>query len=245
MYLFAPNDRAGFDDWRPAVHDSLGLSLRTGRDERLWRPLANPRELQVSAFSDTSPRGFGLMQRQRAFADFQDLESRYERRPSAWIEPIGDWAEGAVHLVEIPSDREINDNIVAFWRPKEALRAKGEYLLNYRLHWCWSEPGAVPLATVGQTRCGLSWDQKNRQFVIDFTGDALKPFTPEKPPALDIACDKGRIVHANVQTNPDFGGWRVSIQHDSQGNKVVELRARLLGGEKPVSETWVYRWTPS
>ena len=136
---------------------SSGLLLWAGKGEQVWRPLANPRELQISVFSDSGPRGFGLMQRGRAFGDYQDLEAHYEKRPSLWVEPIGDWGEGAVELVEIPTDREINDNIVAFWRPHDPLKAKGEYILNYRLHWCWSVPAGTTLAEVAGTRCGLAW----------------------------------------------------------------------------------------
>ncbi len=103
MFFFDANDRIGVDDYRPAAHDSEGLSLWTGRNEQIWRPLANPRDLQFSAFVDTNPHGFGLLQRKRAFADYQDLEVSYEKRPSLWIEPIGDWGQGAVDLVEIPT----------------------------------------------------------------------------------------------------------------------------------------------
>jgi glucans biosynthesis protein len=244
MYLFGPNDRQGFDDWRAAVHDSTGLELRTGHDERIWRPLTNPRDLQISSFSDVSLRGYGLMQRARAFADYQDLESRYEKRPSVWVEPIGDWGEGVVMLIEIPSDKEVNDNMVGFWRPKEPLKAKGEYLLNYRLHWCWSEPGEIPLGQVMQTRCGLAMDGKHRQFIIDCVGPALKAWKGDAAPALDVGCDKGKIVNAHAEPNPDIDGWRISIEHDTQDNKVVELHARLMDGDKPLTETWVYRWTP-
>lgn len=245
MFLFGPNARRGFDDWREAVHDSGGLELHTGRDERIWRPLSDPRNLQISAFADTSPRGFGLMQRARAFTDYQDLEARYEKRPSLWAEPIGDWGEGVVELVEIPSDAEVNDNMVAFWRPKDPLKAKGEYLLNYRLHWCWATPGQLDLGRVMQTRCGLSADGAHRQFVIDFVGPALKAWKNETPPALDVGCDKGKIVNAVAIPNPDISGWRISIEQDPEANKVVELHARLLDGDKPLTETWIYRWTPS
>lgn len=244
MYLFDANDRTRFDDWRAAVHDSNGLQLHTGHDENIWRPLNNPRSLQISSFSDTGPRGFGLMQRKRAFVDYQDLESRFERRPSAWVEPIGDWGQGVVELVEIPSDREVNDNMVAFWRPHEPLRAKQEYLLNYRLHWCWAPPGVVRLAQTLQTRCGLAFDQKHRQFVIDFVGEALKPLTADMPPVLDVGADKGKIVNVTAQPNPDISGWRVSIELDPEDNKLVELHARLLQGDQPLTETWIYRWTP-
>ena len=243
MFLFAPSDRQGFDDWREAVHDSNGLEMRTGRDERLWRPIANPRELQVSVFADTSPRGFGFMQRARKFEDYQDLEAHYEKRPALWVEPIGDWGPGAVQLVEIPSDKEVNDNVVGFWRPKDALKAKGEYLLNYRLHWCWAAPGGVKIGRVMQTRCGLSLDGKHRQFVIDFVGPALKEWKGD-PPALDVGCDKGKIINAVTEPNPHVDGWRISIEHDPAGEKVVELHARLMDADKPLTETWVYRWTP-
>jgi periplasmic glucans biosynthesis protein len=243
MYLFDANDRVRFDDWRAAVHDSNGLQIRTGHDEAIWRPLTNPRELQISAFQDSSPRGYGLAQRQRTFVDYQDLESRYEKRPTAWVEPIGDWGQGVVELVEIPSDREVNDNMVAFWRPHDLLRAKGEYLLNYRLHWCWAPPGEVKLAQTLQTRCGLSFNQKHRQFVIDFVGDSLKELKPDSAPALDVGCDKGKIISAVTEPNPDVSGWRISIELDTQDNKLVELHARLMQNDRPLTETWVYRWT--
>ena len=243
MFLFDVNDHTRFDDWRAAVHDSNGLQLRTGHDEALWRPLTNPRDLQISSFEDTSPRGFGLVQRERAFAGYQDLEARYEKRPSLWVEPIGDWGQGVVELVEIPSDREVNDNMVAFWRPHDPLRAKGEHLLNYRLHWCWAPPGEVTLSQVTQTRTGKSWDQKHRQFVIDFVGDAVKALKAETQPTLDVGSDKGKILNAVAQPNPDISGWRISIELDPQDNKVVELHARLMNGDQPLTETWVYRWT--
>lgn len=243
MFLFDANDRTRFDDWRAAVHDSDGLQLHTGHDENIWRPLTNPRDLQISSFSDQGPRGFGLMQRKRTFVDYQDLESRFEKRPAAWVEPIGDWGQGVVELVEIPSAREVNDNMVAFWRPHEPLRAKQEYLLNYRLHWCWAAPGVVKLAQTLQTRCGLSFDQKHRQFVIDFVGEALKLLTPDRPPTLDVGTDKGKIVNAVAQSNPDISGWRVSIELDPEDNKLLELHARLMQGDQPLTETWIYRWT--
>ena len=245
MFFFGVNDRVGIDDYREAVHDSDGLQLRTGQNEWIWRPLANPHELQISDFSDISPRGFGLMQRARAFVDYQDLEANYQKRPALWVEPIGDWGQGVVELVEIPTDREVNDNIVGFWRPHDPLKAKQEYTLNYRLHWCWAAPADVPLSAVMQTRTGLSWDTKHRQFVIDFVGPAMQAWQNKSPPGLDVGCDKGKIVHAVAERNPNIDGWRISIEHDPQGNKVVELHARLMDGQKPLSENWIYRWTPS
>ena len=243
MFLFDANDRTRVDDYRSAVHDSAGLLIWNGKGEQIWRPLANPRELQISAFSDSGTRGFGLLQRARNFSDYQDLEAHYEKRPSLWVEPIGDWGQGIVELVEIPSNREVNDNIVAFWRPHDPLKAKGEYILNYRLHWCWAPPSASLLANVVDTRCGLSWDQKNRQFVIDFAGGALKGRHADAPPTIDIGASKGSIENPVVEPNPATGGLRLSFQLATGSDKLIEMHARLMDGETPLTETWIYRWT--
>jgi glucans biosynthesis protein len=243
MFFFDANNRAGFDDYRAAVHDSDGLGMLSGQGERILRALDNPKTLQISSFQDASPRGFGLAQRERDFLNYQDLEAVYEKRPSLWVEPIGDWGQGAVMLVEIPSDREVNDNIVGFWRPKDKFVAKGEYFLSYRLHWCW-EPAEDPaLAQITQTRCGLSFDQKNRQFVVDFAGGVLKGRAAKAPPNFELHADKGQIQNATLQPMPGADAWRLSFQLATGGEKVIELRARLLDGEHPVSETWTYRWT--
>lgn len=245
MFFFDADDRDGIDDWRAAVHDSDSLVLRTGHDERILRPLSNPRTLQISTFSDSGPRGYGLTQRRRDFADYQDLEGRYERRPSLWVEPVGDWGQGVVELVEIPSGQESNDNIVAFWRPHDPLKAKSEVKLAYRLFWGASEPEPGPVARVVQTRSGASADGKHRQFIIDFVGAPLDPFTAQSPPALDVGTDKGKIVSVVAEPNPDIKGWRISIELDTEGQPVVEMHARLMRDNTPLSETWIARWTPS
>jgi periplasmic glucans biosynthesis protein len=243
MFFFGPNSHVRSDDWRAAVHDSGGLALRTGQDQHIWRPLLNPRDLQISAFSDVSPRGFGLMQSPREFLYYQDLEARYEKRPSVWVEPLGNWGQGIVELVEIPSDKEVNDNIVAFWRPHDPLKAKSEFKLSYRLHWCWSQPNPGPVAHVVQTRAGLASNGTDRQFVIDFAGIPLDAWQGQQPPGLDVGTDKGKIISAVAEPNPEMRGWRVSIQFATNKQKVVELHARMMDGDKPLTETWIGRWT--
>ena len=241
MFFFDFNDRQNVDDYRPAVHDSDGLAIRNGRGEDIWRPLNNPRDLQVSIFGDTNPRGFGLLQRQRDFRTYQDLESRYEKRPSLWIEPIGDWGDGAVQLVEIPTKEEIHDNIVAFWRPKDPLKQKGEYSFTYRLHWGAEKPGMPPLARVVKTRIGAGPDN-SRLFVLDVIGDKLKGAKVESAKA-NLTADKGKISNVVIQLNPETGGWRLSFRLAAGKEPVVELRGQLMDGDAPLSEVWVYRWT--
>ena len=236
MFFFDANDRARANDWRPAVHDSDGLLMATGHGETLWRALANPHSLQVSSFTDRSPRGYGLMQRKRAFGDYEDLESRYEIRPGCWVEPVGDWGEGAVVLVEIPTDRETNDNIVAFWRPKQVLQRKLAYNFVYRLHWSAGPPLKTP-APVTATMAGpLTGNLRN--FVLNIGG--LKQ---DLKPRLDVTSDKGKLSNMVAQPDPEQGGWRISFELDPGGETVVELHGRLMQGDTPVSETWLYRWT--
>lgn len=241
MFLFGPNDRDGIDDFRPAVGDAQGLAMINGNGERIWRPLSNPNRLQISSFADTNMRGFGLMQRQRSFFDYQDLEARYEKRPSVWVEPIGDWGEGAVHLVEIPTKEEVHDNIVAFWRPKDALRKGDEYFYTYRLHWCWDTPDRSPLARFGATRAGGAAER--RLFVLDVVGEQLKDISVDglNP---SVSANGGAVSDVVLQPNPEIGGLRLSFAFEPRGAEVAELRALVTRGEERLSETWVYRWTP-
>ena len=243
MFYFDANDRVGIDDYRRAVHDSDGLMMLTGRGEELWRPLANPRKLQISSFVDSSPRGFGLTQRKRALADYMDLEARYERRPSLWVEPIGNWGDGVVQLLEIPTKDEVHDNIVAFWRPKEPLRAKSEVNYTYRLHWANLPPLAKDLARFHHTRCGEGTAPGARLFVLDVAGERLKALAPDTQPRLELSADKGRVRNAVVRPAPELGGWRLSFELATDRIDMAELRAQLFNGDTPLTEAWIYRWT--
>ena len=244
MFFFGPQDRDGTSDYRPAVHDSDGLLLRNGAGQQLWRPLSNPRELQVSGFQDATPRGFGLLQRARDFADFQDLEAQYHRRPGLWMEPLEDWGQGEVQLLEIPTRSEIHDNIAAAWRPRQGLQAGSPRAFGYRLHWLSAEPaGAGPLLGFMATRIaaanGASGEQRRRRrFVLDTTA-ATRPTMPEPR----ITLSGGTVHNAVVQPNPQTGGLRLSFELDPGGESLIEMTARLVSQEQPISETWVYRWT--
>lgn len=241
MFFFGPNDRKDVDDFRPAVHDSDGLAIQNGRGEQLWRPLSNPRDLQISTFSDLNPRGFGLMQRQRNFYAYQDLESRFERRPSLWAEPIGDWGEGSVQLLEIPTKEEVHDNIASFWQPKSPLQAKREHTFTYRLHWGSSLPRRDELAMFSRTSVGAKGDQ-TRIFVLDLVGEKLKTVDPKVVRAV-VSAAKAEVHNIVTQPNPETGGWRLSFELSTKGTP-IELRASLLQNDEALSEVWVYRWTP-
>jgi glucans biosynthesis protein len=163
MFHHGENQRTPGDDFRPEVHDSDGLSIHTGSDEWIWRPLVNPRRLLVTSFALTDPRGFGLSQRDRSFSSYEDLEARYELRPSVWVEPIGRWGTGRVELVQLPTPDETNDNIVAYWVPETGPRPGQPYEIRYRLLWQKVAERRSPLAWSADTTRPWPWAAGGRR----------------------------------------------------------------------------------
>lgn len=241
MFLYDSTDRTRFDDFRPAVHDSDGLMIWNGAGEVLWRPLANPRTLQVSSFVDKAPRGFGLMQRSRKLSDFADLEALYHRRPCLWVEPQGDWGEGAVTLVEIPADQEIYDNIVAYWRPRDPMQPGQRLDLAYRLTWGASAPLATGLPRVVDTASGAR-QSGGRIVTVEFEDHPLFEGGPDTLDAR-ISSPHAEISPGVIQRNPETGGMRLAFSFDAGDRTMAELRAQLRRNGEPASEVWLYRWT--
>lgn len=245
MYYFDANDRQHIDDWRPAAHDSDALQIWTGSGQQLYRPLINPTDLQFSAFNDAGPYGYGLMQRKHKFSDYEDLALHYEKRPSLWIEPVGNWGEGAVDLVEIPSPSEVNDNIVSFWRPKSPLKAGQSYNFTYRMYWGWDTPWPTRMTRIAATRIGGIVDHPEaRLFVIDFIGELFHTLPADTAYHFNPQSSAGQIQHINVMPNPETHGVRVFFELVPGDAKMCELHGQLMIDQGPISETWLYRWTP-
>ncbi|WP_245819060.1 glucan biosynthesis protein [Marivita hallyeonensis] len=240
MFQFDETNRDRFSDFRPAVHDNDGLLILNGAGETIWRPLANPRTLQISAFRDDNPRGFGLMQRARAFSDFADLSALYHRRPGAWITPGEDWGPGAVTLVEIPTDREIYDNIVCYWRPDGGLTKGQEHRLSYGLSW-GSESDFGAGLRVLNTRIGDAFED-GIIVAIDFSDG---PGVPNDLSRLEklIRSSTGEVSAGVVQRNPETNGPRLAFKFHPGDATLIEFRAQLRLNGQPLSETWLYRWT--
>jgi glucans biosynthesis protein len=239
MFLFDETNRGHLDDYRPEVHDSDGLAITSDTGEHVFRQLANPTKLQVSTFTTHPPQGFGLVQRSRDQSDFQDFDDMYERRPSAWVEPKSDWGPGAVELVEIPSGRESNDNIVAFWRPAQGLTAGHPAEFAYKLTWLTVPTLPKGLGAVVATRSGASLDGKHRVFVLDIVGagestEGLK---------VDLGASAGKVSNVALVSNGALHGLRASFEVDPNGADLMELRLRVMRGDQPATETWLYRWT--
>ena len=241
MFLLGPANRRIQGDFRPAIHDSEGLAILNGQGERIWRPLTNPKKLQASAFVDKDPKGFGLSQRDRAFANFEDLEARYERRPTLWIEPKNGWGEGYIELIEIPADEEIHDNIVVYWKPAKELEAGKPYSYAYKMYWADAVPVAWSGARVSKTRVGSSKKPDTKLFVIDFDGPAVKDIR-ELPVAV-ISASTGTIANVVTQRHPDIAGLRVTFELNTASAELIELRLALKANDQAISETWIYRWT--
>lgn len=241
MFLFGANQPSKVLNYRRELHDSSGLSIHAGNGEWIWRPLNNPKHLSVSNFSVENPRGFGLLQRGRNFSQYEDLDDNYDKRPSAWIEPQGDWGKGSVDLVEIPTADETNDNIVAFWSPAE-LPKPGESLdIAYRLHWTLNDaPFHSPdSAWVKQTlRSTGDVKQSNliRQpdgsvaYLVDFEGPSLKALKPDAAVRSQVSVgENGEVVENSVRYNPHTKGWRLTLRLKiKDAGKPTEMRAALV-----------------
>jgi glucans biosynthesis protein len=252
MFFYGENQNRTTIDYRPEVHSSDGLLIHNGADEWLWRPLRNPEALAVSDFVDNNVRGFGLMQRDRNFDHYQDLATFSQNRPSYWIEPLGDWGEGMVELVEIPTPDESNENILAYWTPKQGLKANESRTFSYRLHAVTtvgsddSYPGGRVVATYQKklNPPDVPDDEKNiRRFMVDFSGGDLGYYlkTPNLVEAA-VTASAGEIVARRVEPHPGIGGFRAVFDIKPKENTVADLRVYLRARGQALTETWLLPW---
>lgn len=255
MFFSGENAAARAGDYRPEIHDSDGLSIKAANGEWIWRPLINPRRLLVTAFALRDPAGFGLMQRDRSFASYQDPEQRREQRPSVWVEPDAGWGSGRVELVQLPTPDEFNNNIVAYWVPEAAPVPGRGYDFGYRVSW---QTGAAPRplqAWVAQTRSGSERADSPPDEValrIDFV-DPLAAVQPAGVPVRAVvwADANGELLEARLAANRAIDGWRATLRlRRRDAAKPVELRLHLAGregaegAERQRSETWSYVLPP-
>lgn len=245
MFLFGENTWQPPIDYRPEVHDSDGLLIAQKSGEWLWRPLDNPARLRVSAFQSDTLAGFGLLQRDREFDHYQDLETHAERRPGVWIEPRGDWGPGHVELVEIPTDEEIHDNIVAFWVATTPATPEEPVEVAYRMVWHLDSPRRPPGGRAIATRRGRGSSDGAQRVVVDFAGKELARFAADTviQGVVDLRSADGgtvRLLEQQVLKNPATQGWRLTFQFVPEDSGPVEMRAFLRHGTDVLTETWTY-----
>ncbi|MDX1270115.1 MAG: glucan biosynthesis protein, partial [Oceanisphaera sp.] len=248
MFMFNTTNRARFDDFRNAVHDSDGLQILQANGEQIWRPLANPAHWQVSSFEtadSATPVGFGLLQRRQGFEQFNDNEARYDKRPSLWVEPLGDWGQGHVELLEIPTDGEYHDNIVAYWQPADGFKTGETYRYQYRLHWGDGSPVAPDQGRVMNTASGTALGSSDRVFVIDYSSGQALPNPADNPGAVRInaSTSAGQITDVSGTLVEGTGHYQAYVKFDPGEADLAELRVALEVDGQPWGETWLYRWT--
>lgn len=242
MYLFGELDRSDRPDYRRAVHDSVGLSMLTGQNESVWRPLNNPLDLQVSSFVDKSPKGFGLAQRDRTLESFEDIQVAYQDRPSAWVTPRGDWGEGHVVLVEIPTPSEANDNIVAYWRPQRPLQPHVPHSFAYQLSWPDDTPLPAKTGRVTRSAFGLKLGTSTPEMVIDYTGLPVEiDAEAMKQIVIDTSFSAATLVEVVIQPLGE-NGLRVFVAFDPNDARMSEIRIQPKYKGAALGETWLFRW---
>jgi glucans biosynthesis protein len=248
MFFYGEDHTRMIDDFRPEVHDSDGLMLQTSTGEWLWRPLVNRKELTISSFMDNNPRGFGLMQRDLDFTNYQDLEAAYHKRSSVWVQPLSDWGAGRFDLVEIPSDQEINDNIVAYWVPEQPVKAGQKLEFSYVINAILDSSSWPPAGRVEATRIGgashaaQQQPEDGRLVVIDFNHGELPLLSEEQPVKAIVSVTSGKLSEPVVQKNQITQGWRVFFYFYPDDDQPAEFRAFLKLYDSVLTETWNYLW---
>jgi glucans biosynthesis protein len=247
MFFHGENSTLPVEDFRPEVHDSDGILLQGSTGEWLWRPLDNRERLQVSSFDLPDPKGFGLIERDRNFDHYQDLEARFDLRPSGWVVPGAAWGGGRIELVEIPTDEDVNDNVVAYWVPERPMAPGAPTEFSYTVWWYSDDPERPPGGRVEATRIdrrGDSW-----RFVIDFDGKQLEALPSETvlQGVVTIGAgtgQEGELVEQRVEKNPVTGGFRLVFRVRPSRGDPLPLRAFLQRGDGALTETWSYLLTP-
>ena len=251
MFWFSETMKGTATDWRPEIHDSDGLAIWNGKGEHIWRPLNDPATVNISAFEDENPRGFGLMQRDKTYDHYLDAVY-YEKRPCGWVEPLGQWGKGSVQLVEIQTDNEIYDNVIAMWVPATPTQAGQVLTFAYRLLWRDTDPFPGDLALCVATRLGAGAVQGAprskvlRKFTIEFRGENLKALDEGEVPEAVLTASRGTFSHQYTEISPDGDRalWRTQFDLDPQGSEPLEMRCFLRFNGKPLTETWAYHYTP-
>ncbi|WP_313314851.1 glucan biosynthesis protein G [Pulveribacter sp.] len=252
MFFFGENQPHP-GDFRPEVHDSDGLMVAAANGEWLWRPLQNPRTLSVTSFALRDPQGFGLMQRDRQWSSYEDVEARYERRPSAWVRPLNAWGPGRVELVQLPTPDETHDNVVAYWVPEQRPQPGQALEFDYEILWQGDTQQRPPGSWVTQTRRGMGYTRQSPeqlrgqvQYVLDFTGPALQALPAGAQLKARVSSDaNGRVLESLAYPNPATGGWRMTLRVQRlDASQPVELRAFLQHDNDAVSETWTHILLP-
>lgn len=245
MFWYGENTDRPAATMRPEVHDSDGWWVETAEAGRIWRPLQQVDTPLVTEVATQGLRRFGLIQRDRAFAHYQDLEAHYHQRPSVWVEPLTGWGSGRVRLSELPTKDEYADNVVAYWRPDAPIVPGQAVEFSYRLVWTDRVPPKASMpGRVIATRSELTPDG-NRRFWIDFNGETMPDWEPDEFGAEVVPGAGVEVRHQALERLPEGGGWRViAVVNVADTTELASLHCALRRGSETVSETWSLTWRP-
>jgi glucans biosynthesis protein len=223
MYLYGENAANHFGNFHPEIHDSDGVLINTSKGDWLWRPLGQAPLFQIYKFNDENPKGFGLLQRDRDFQHYQDLDLKYNVRPSAWVTPHGNWGKGSIVLAVRPSNDPNTDNIVLFWHPDRVPKAGDRMDIDYTIDFYMNDANRPPLAYNKDTLiinpappptpplngpAALASQKENSppvpasnpggttpvQFLVDFVGNGIENIPATEPPRLYLHFDPPETV---------------------------------------------------
>ncbi|MEM9445000.1 MAG: glucan biosynthesis protein [Verrucomicrobiota bacterium] len=250
MFYFGENTIDKPADWRPEVHDSDGLLIHES-NSWIWRPLSNPAQPVVNQFKVKELHGFGLMQRDRLFKNYEDLEAEYHHRPSAWVTPGEVWPEGSVILYTFPTTNEIVDNVNAFWTPEQAPASKKPYRIQYTVEMRKTDPES-DLARILDTHIGSkTLEEETTSFVIDIERISQGSAINISSYTVDFEASGATVITTpRIIFNEPENCFRVLIDlkspkiEDSSKLNGFDLALKLKKDAKPYSETWSYTWTP-
>ena len=150
-----------------------------------------------------------------------------------------------------PTEDEVHDNIVAYWVPKEPIRAGSEHSFAYRLTWAADPPNAPKTGRVVATRIGLGgWPgqprpSNQRKFVVDFAGGTLDRLGPTDIVQPVVTASRGRVVKATCFQVHGTKEWRAFIDVELTGDDPIELSLRLAQRGNVITETWIYEFLPT
>lgn len=250
MFQAGEGDLSQRTDFRPEIHDSDGLMIQSGSGEWIWRPIRNPKALRISSFGDNNPRGFGLMQRDRDFGNYQDLEAHYHARPGYWVQPQGDWGEGRIDLIEIPTVNEAFDNIVACWTPNAPLATGQATEMRYRISAVSTTWHLHPYAQVqhsfngSDVEDGVVDGNGTKRFIVDFAGGDLA-YYKNAPERLELVATTtaGTITSRILTFNGPIDGVRAIVDATLPDGQSAELRMFIKARNRTLSETWTATWS--
>ena len=248
MFLYGENSRNKPDDYRPEVHDSDGMMLVTSSNEQLWRPLDNPNRLRITSLGDNSPKGFGMLQRDIQYGHYLDSEADYHQRPGLWVTPYEGFNKGRLELVEIPTNSETHDNIVAYWVNDKPVKKGNGLFVHYEMKTVSGDAHAYKQASVLRTLQGadiLPGEKRKegsltRRFIVDFTApDGLSLSGDEL--SANVSTNNGKIEQLNVFPSNFGNEIRATFLFTPKDQDAVnDMRLIITHKNQPISEIWTY-----